>query len=847
MGFENNSIYFTDGQALETYSLENQIAEHLEFRLAKNKITSTPRDFYTALALSIRDRMIRKWIRTQQQYVNKNVKKVFYLSMEFLMGRLMGNALISLGFYDECKRIMADLGHDLEDIIAIEEDMGLGNGGLGRLAAGFLDSMATLELPAYGYGIRYEYGIFKQDIENGYQIERPDNWLRYGNPWEIMRPELTYRIRFGGRVTSYLGRNGKDIYQWIDTDDVLAMAYDVPIPGFWTDNVNNLRLWEAKATHEFNFTDFNRGNYTKAVENKYQSETISKVLYPNDNMQSGKELRLKQQYFFVSATLQDIIRKFKINNDDFELFSQKTAIHLNDTHPSLAIPELMRIFVDEEGLEWDKAWQICKGTFAYTNHTVLSEALETWSAEILEKFLPRHLQIIEKINFRFLEKVRWHSRNDENKISRMSIFQEGHKKRVRMANLSIIGSHSVNGVARLHTEIIKNRHFKDFYEFQPKKFNSKTNGITQRRWLLLANRPLADSITERIGADWVKDLYELKKIEKYIDDDKFRKEFKAARKQKKDELYDYIEDEYDVKINRDSLLDVQVKRLHEYKRQLMNAMHVIHIYNTIKDNPNGDFTPRTVIFAGKAAPGYYMSKMIIKLINSISNVINNDPEIGDKLKVIFLKNYSVSLAERIMPATDLSEQISTAGYEASGTGNMKFQLNGAITVGTLDGANIEIKEEVGDDNIFIFGKTADEIQELYSNGYNPREIYEENKQLKRVLDMINDNFFNPYEPGIFKPIFEELVNQGDHFAVLADFQSYVDIQEKISEEFLDSEKWITMSIRNMTRSGKFSCDRTIQEYAHEIWKIKGFRIKVDDKIPVSKYHEEIARENADEE
>lgn len=824
----NDSIFFTDSQDPESYSLENQIAEHLEFRLAKDKITLTSRDTYNALALSVRDRMIRKWLRTQHQYIEEDVKKVSYLSLEFLMGRLLGNALTSLGFYDKCHQLLKDIGYDLEDIIDIEQDMGLGNGGLGRLAACFLDSMATLGLPAFGYGIRYEYGIFNQDFEKGMQIEKPDNWLRYGNPWEIMRPEHTYRIQFYGKEITRTGPDGKPYCEWVDTEDVLAVAYDIPIPGYQNNTVNNLRLWQAKSTNEFDFSSFNVGNYVKAVEDKNFSENISKVLYPNDNVDSGKELRFKQQYFFVSATLQDIIRKFKIKHSDFSIFHEKNAIHLNDTHPAIAIPELMRILMDEEKIEWDKAWEITTKTFAYTNHTVLSEALEKWKVSMFEKLLPRHLNIIYELNYRFLNIVKWHFKNDTDKMRRMSIIEESKNKKINMANLSIVGSHSVNGVAELHSEILKKDLFKDFYELDPAKFNNKTNGITQRRWLKKANPFLSEVITDLIGDGWVKDLFQLRQLEEYVHDDNFIENFRNAKWLNKKILIEHIEAEYGININPDSIFDVQIKRMHEYKRQLLNVLHVITLYNRIKDNPSLDFVPRTIIFAGKSAPGYYVAKLIIKLINSVAETINNDPDIRDKLKVVFLKNYSVTLAEKIIPAADLSEQISTAGFEASGTGNMKFQLNGALTIGTLDGANIEIKEEVGDDNIFIFGLTADEVAELRKNDYNPYIYYESNEELKRVLDMINSNYFTFYESDIFKPLFESLIYKGDQYCLLADYQSYIETQELVSNTFLDKQSWAKKAILNVARSGKFSSDRTIQEYAENIWNVKSVKIKSPD-------------------
>jgi starch phosphorylase len=818
------SIFFTDSNDPESYSLKNQIAEHLEFRLVKDRVTATLEDTYRAVSLSVRDRMIRNWLRTQNQYYRNDVKRVYYLSMEFLMGRLLGNALTNLGFYEECYSILQEMGYDLESIIEVEHDMGLGNGGLGRLAACFLDSMATLELPAFGYGIRYEYGIFEQDIINGYQVERPDNWLHFGSPWEIIRPEYTYKIKFYGSVEHYNDIHGNNVYQWVHTRDVLAVAYDVPIPGYNNHTCNNLRLWDAKATHDFDFSSFNEGDYIKAVENKYETENISKVLYPNDNTVAGKELRLKQQYFFVSASLQDIIRRYKVNHNDFRYFAEKNSLQLNDTHPAIAIPELMRILLDVEGLDWKEAWNITSNTFAYTNHTVLSEALERWSVALFEKLLPRHLQIIYEINARFLDRVRMSFHNDFDKLRRMSIIEEGEDKKIRMANLAIVGSFSVNGVAELHTQILKDKVFPDFYQFEPNKFNSKTNGITQRRWLKKANPFLSEVISDKIGKGWITDLYELKKLEQFAENIDFLELWSEAKWINKTRLIKYIEKNYSIKINPHSIFDVQIKRFHEYKRQLLNVIHTVAMYNRIKQNPDIEFVPRTMIFAGKAAPGYFVAKTIIKLIHSIADTINNDPFIGDKLKVVFLKNYSVTLAELIIPASDLSEQISTAGYEASGTGNMKFQLNGALTIGTLDGANIEMMEEMGRENIYIFGLTSDEVSNLHQNGYNPYDYYEHNPELKAAIDLIKSNFFNFHEPGIFDSLMDMLIFGGDKYCLMADFESYSKAHDFAAEEFKNKILWNKKSVYNVARAGKFSSDRTIKQYADEIWKISSHPI-----------------------
>ena len=823
MSLKDSSIFFTDKEQLESYSLANQFAEHLEFILVKDKLSATHDDIYYSISMSVRDRLVRKWLRTMHKYNVDDVKRVYYLSLEFLMGRLLGNALINMDYYDESYNILKEAGYHLEESRDQEHDMALGNGGLGRLAACFLDSMATLELPAFGYGIRYEYGIFEQDIENGFQVEKPDNWLSYGNPWEILRRELSYRIRFYGRVEMQKQSDGQMKFEWKDTEDILAVAYDVPIPGFRTNTVNNLRLWQAKATHEFSFKEFNSGNYVASVQKKNESENISKVLYPNDTMVKGKFLRLKQQYFFSSATLQDIIRKYKYKHANFDAFSEKTAIQLNDTHPVIAIPELMRILMDEEGLSWDYAWDIAIETFAYTNHTVVPEALEEWSVKIMESLLPRHLQIIYEINARFLKYVQEQYTTDAEIIARLSIVREGEDKKIRMANLAIVCCHSINGVAALHTNILRNNIFPHFFALYPEKFKNITNGITPRRWLKIANPYLSEAISEHIGDGWTKDLTQIKKLENLIDDKQFMEVFREAKWLNKKFLIEYIETQQQVKINPDSMFDVHVKRFHEYKRQLLNVLHVITMYNKIKDNPRASLVPRTVIFAGKAAPAYFQAKLIIKLINNVAGIINNDHTIGDKLKVVFLKNYSVSLAEKIIPATDLSEQISTAGLEASGTGNMKFALNGALTIGTMDGANVEIREEVGDDNIFIFGLLSDEVRKLKSNGYHPRDYYESIPELKRVLDMIQDNYFSIFEPGIFQPLIDELLNV-DYYFLLADYQSYVKTQSKVSALYKNKDEWFKKALLNVARMSKFSSDRSIQEYAKLIWNVKPVKI-----------------------
>jgi starch phosphorylase len=824
MRTKKNPYLFTDSLKTGRNIIKEQFLKRLEYDLAKDKSNVKPKDVLEAISLAVRDKMIGNWLLTRHKYSSNKAKKVSYLSLEFLMGRLLGNTLINLDVYDECKDMLSEIGYNIDDVLEIEPDMGLGNGGLGRLASCFLDSLATLELPAFGYGIRYEYGIFEQEIENGYQVEKPDNWMMYGNPWEVMRPEHTYKIKFRGQANTSAEKNGKIKFDWENADEVLAVAYDIPIPGYKNDTVNTLRLWQAKSTNEFNLDYFNQGNYLSAVENKSVSEIISKVLYPNDSVPSGKELRFKQQYFFVSATLQDIIKAYKDNNKDFSGFTDKVTIHLNDTHPAIAIPELMRLLMDEEKFEWDNAWEITRKTFAYTNHTILPEALEEWPESLIGSLLPRHLQIINEINNRFLEEVRANYTTDENILSRLSIVQKENGSMIRMSNLAIIGSYSVNGVAELHTDILKNFTFRHFNEVEPGKFNNKTNGITQRRFLKLANPLLSDLITDRIGNKWITNLNELKKIEKYIAEEDFTSSWDNIKNANKERLISFIEENYPVKLNLYSIFDSQIKRFHEYKRQLLNVLHTITLYNKLKENPNEKNVPRTIIFSGKAAPSYFTAKLIIKLINSVANIVNNDKDIGEKLKVIFIKNYSVSLAEKIIPASDLSEQISTAGFEASGTGNMKFALNGALTIGTLDGANIEIKNEVGDDNIYIFGLKAEEIRNIRSKEYNPREYYEKNNELKKVIDMINNNYFNIDEPGIFKPIIEELLYR-DYYLIMADYESYINTQNKVEADYLNRELWLKKSIINTARMGRFSSDRTIKQYAEEIWKIKPVKIE----------------------
>ncbi len=812
---------------MDLNSIKESFINHLEYSLAKDEYTCTDNDCYASMAYLTRDRLIERWIETQQTYYNQDIKRVYYLSLEYLIGRTLGNSLMNLGLFDTGNDAMKDLGYSLEELRENEWDAGLGNGGLGRLAACFIDSLSTLEIPAVGYGIRYEYGIFFQNIVNGYQMESPDNWLRYGNFWEFPRPEFLYRIKFYGRVNQYTDSDGKLKSEWVNAEEVMAMAYDTPIPGYRNNTVNNLRLWSAKSTREFNLDYFNDGDYNKAVLERSISENITRVLYPKDNVYEGKELRLKQQYLFVSATLQDIIRRYKKTHTTFDAFPDKVAIQLNDTHPAIAISDLMRILLDEEGLGWEYAWDITTRTFGYTNHTVLPEALEKWSVSLLGNLLPRHLQIIYEINHQFLEYVTKRFPGNHDMLGKVSIIEEGGgDKKVRMANLAIVGSHSVNGVAALHTDILKSRVFQEFHAIWPDKINNKTNGITQRRWLKLCNRELSGLISKKIGEKWVVDLYELKKIIPLATDTSFQKEWADIKKSNKEALAVYIKSHNGITVNPDSMFDIQVKRIHEYKRQLLNVFHVITLYKRIKEQKDLIQVPRTVIFAGKAAPGYYMAKLIIKLINAVGEVVNRDTDIRDMLKVIFLRNYAVSNAEKIIPAADLSQQISTAGTEASGTGNMKFALNGALTIGTLDGANVEMLEEIGKDNFFIFGMNADEVVNLKNSGYNPVKYYNDNKELKEVIDMISSGYFSPDNPGLFRPLTDSLLYQGDTYMLLADYSSYIKCQEEVGRTFRNREEWTRKSILNSANTGKFSADRTILEYARDIWGVKPVPIKV---------------------
>lgn len=776
-------------------------------------------DVYMALGYTLRDIMTEKWINTQSLYYEKEKKRVYYLSLEFLIGRSLSNAILNLGIMEPVKAALDELGFDLADVVEEEEDAALGNGGLGRLAACFMDSIATLKIPAYGYGIYYEYGLFNQQLIDGYQVESPDNWLRYGSPWAFERKQPV-SVHFYGRLSTFQDGDGNYRVKWVDTEDVVAIPCDLLVPGYNNGHVVNMRLWTARASRELDLNYFSRGDYIGAVTSKVSSETISKVLYPPDHNLAGMELRLKQQYFFVAATFHDIMRRFKKKHKSFDKFSERIAVQLNDTHPAIAIPELMRLLLDEEGLSWEKAWDISTKTFAYTNHTLMPEALEKWDVDMIGRVLPRHLQIIYEINQRFLDLVKIQYPGDEGRLQGMSIIEEGAVKKIRMAHLAIIGSHSVNGVAELHTKLLRENIFPHYDEFYPGKFNSKTNGITPRRWLLQANPSLAKLISSKIGSAWITDLDKLRGLETQADDNYFQKSWQEVKLANKKRLAALIENECGVEVDSHSLFDVQVKRIHEYKRQLLNCLHVIKLYQQLVRNPEQDSVPRTVIFAGKAAPSYWRAKRIIKLITSVADVVNNDPRIGNKLRVAFLPNYNVSMAEIIMPGADLSEQISTAGTEASGTGNMKFSLSGALTIGTLDGANVEILEEVGEENIFIFGMTAQEAEyERIHISRSPQMVCDENPVVATVMNSLKDGSFSGGDREKFQPLVDSLMSSQDPYLLLRDFESYLDCQEKVEEAYVDQQQWTRMSILNVARMGKFSTDRTIRQYAEEIWGI----------------------------
>jgi starch phosphorylase len=809
---------------LDKASLKRSLAIRLEYSAGKEPLTATLRDWFDTVAYAVRDRLTERWMDTMRSYYDQDAKRVYYLSLEFLIGRSLGNGLLNLGMTRACREALADVGLTLEQVAEMESEAGLGNGGLGRLAACFLDSMATLGLPGYGYGIRYEYGIFRQKVEAGRQVEHPDNWLRYANPWEFPRAEVLYPVRFGGRVIQFRDEAGRLSHRWVDTQDVWAMAYDMPIPGFGTRTVNHLRLWSAKASRDFDLGYFNQGNYIDAVAEKTASENISKVLYPSDSTDVGRELRLRQQYFFVSASLQDILRRFRKHHEDLRGLPDKVAIQLNDTHPAVAIPELMRLLLDREAMTWDAAWDITHRCFAYTNHTLLPEALETWPVALFERLLPRHLQIVYEINHRFLNEVGRRFPGDADLLRRVSLIAEEGERQVRMAHLACVGSHTVNGVAALHTRLMRETIFADFARLFPDRFVSITNGVTPRRWLAHANPGLAELLRKPIGGTWTTDLERLAGLAPHAEDAAFRADFRAVKHANKRRLAALMHRTLGIAVDPHSLFDVQVKRIHEYKRQLLNLLHAVTLYVRLREQPDLEVVPRTIVFAGKAAPGYALAKLVIRAINAVADTVNHDPRVADRLKVAFLPNYDVTLAETIIPAADLSEQISTAGQEASGTGNMKLALNGALTIGTLDGANVEIRDAVGEDNIFIFGLTADGARERLSAGYDPWHRYHADERLRTVLDMLGGGFFSPREPGLFRPLVERLTAGGDPYLVLADYADYVACQERVETLYRDQEDWTRRAILNVSAMGRFSSDRAIREYAERVWGVQPVRV-----------------------
>lgn len=804
---------------MEKKSITADFKHYYSNRLGRDENCRSPHYAYEALSLAISDRLVERWKKTYNVYRDEDCKKAYYLSMEFLMGRSLSNAMLNLGLDDAVNKALYDMGLEAEELMESEPDAGLGNGGLGRLAACFIDSCATLQLPVTGYGLRYEYGMFAQEIVNGEQIEKPDHWLRNGNVWEIERPEYMTRVKFGGRTQSHIDEYGNKRTSWIDTRDVLAMPFDTPVPGFKNGTVNTLRLWKATATEEFNLQEFNAGDYAEAVAQKNTAENITMVLYPNDANENGKALRLQQQYLLASASLQDVIANWVGRHGrNFSNFAEKNCFQLNDTHPSIAVAELMRLLMDIHGLTWNEAWSITRSTMAYTNHTLLPEALERWSVNLMQNLLPRLMEIIFEINAHFMAEVSAHWPGDSDRLGRMSIIEEGHEKQVRMAYLAIVGSYSVNGVAELHSKLLQEGLFKDFYELWPQKFNNKTNGVTPRRWLAGCNPELAELITKTIGDDWITDLSQLAKLKPYAEDASFRKVWRDLNQDSKQRLVDFKKAELEIDINVNALFDVQVKRIHEYKRQMLNVLHVIHLYDRIKRGDTQNWVDRCVLIGGKAAPGYVMAKKIIKLINNVASVINNDPDVGEKLKLVFLPNYRVSAMEKICPGADLSEQISTAGKEASGTGNMKFMMNGSLTIGTLDGANIEIREEVGAENFFLFGLTEKEVEDLRPH-YNPQTYIDQDADLQGVLHLLECGHFSQFEQGIFDDVIGAMKSPHDPWMTIADFRSYVDAQKRVDEAWRDQENWTKMSILNTAASGKFSTDRTISDYNREIWKL----------------------------
>ncbi len=806
--------------------IASAVEDHLRYHLGRHPAVASPHDWYMALALTVRDRLLQRWVATTDTLLRRDVRVVAYLSAEFLMGPHLGNNLVNLGIREEARKAMASLGLDLETLEAAEEEPGLGNGGLGRLAACFLESLATLEIPAIGYGIRYEFGIFDQEIRDGWQVEITDKWLRWGNPWELARPELSYPVGFGGRTESWTDENGRYRVRWVPAQVVRGVAYDTPVVGYKVNTANLLRLFSAEACESFDFQAFNQGDYWGAVDDKVMSENLSKVLYPNDEPEAGKRLRLQQQYFFVSCALQEMIRLCRWGGAPASAIAEGFAAQLNDTHPAIAVPELMRLLVDEDGMDWEPAWEITRRVFSYTNHTLLPEALETWPLPLFASVLPRHLEILFEINARFLETVRASFPGDEDRAVRMSLIDENGERRVRMANLATIGSHAVNGVAAIHSELLKSTILRDFHDLEPQKFRNVTNGVTPRRWMVLSNPGLADLITSRIGDRWITHPEEnLPELEAFVGDRPFREAWRSVKRENKARLAALIRTRTGIEVDPDSMFDVQVKRIHEYKRQHLAALHVVTLYNRVRRNPHATMAPRTFVFGGKAAPGYFLAKRIIRLIHGIGEIVNADPSVAGRLKVVFVPDFNVTVGQKIYPAADLSEQISTAGKEASGTGNMKFALNGALTIGTLDGANVEIREAVGEENFFLFGMNVDEVQALRARGYDPRSRYENDGELREALDQIASGHFSRGDASLFRPLVGSLLER-DEFFVLADYRSYVDCQERVSDVWRDPETWTTMSIRNVARCGRFSSDRSIREYAAKIWKVEPVPVRL---------------------
>ncbi|MGF1459853.1 MAG: glycogen/starch/alpha-glucan phosphorylase [Leptolyngbyaceae cyanobacterium] len=814
-----------DRTGLSVETLRRALADHLYYIQGKMPEYASPNDFYLALAFVVRDRLMPRWLYSKRNYLQPETRVVSYLSAEFLLGPHLENNLINLGIKDHVSQAVQESGLDYGKLVNQEEEPGLGNGGLGRLAACYMDSLSSLQIPAIGYGIRYEFGIFDQDIKDGWQVEMTDKWLQFGNPWEIARPSFAVTIKFGGHTEHYVDNQGRYQVRWVPDQIVKGIPYDTPISGYQVNTVNTLRLWKSEAPESFDFQTFNVGDYYGAVDQKIVSENISKVLYPNDEQVQGKELRLMQQFFFVSCALQDMIRIHLASGRRLDSFHEKFAVQLNDTHPAIGVAELMRLLVDEHYMQWDNAWTVTRQTFAFTNHTLLPEALEKWSVDLFGRILPRHLEIIYEINSRFLDQVRLKFMGDEGHLARLSLIDESGGRSVRMANLACVGSYSINGVAALHTELVKSTILKDFYELSPEKFNNKTNGVTPRRWMVQSNPRLSNLISSKIGDNWIKHLEDLRGLEGYADDPGFRHEWREIKLSIKRDLANHIRNRTGILTNPESMFDVQVKRIHEYKRQHLNVLHIITLYNRLKENPDTDIVPRTFIFGGKAAPGYTMAKLMIKFVTSVGEVVNNDPDVRDRLKVVFLPDYNVTFGQRVYPAAELSEQISTAGKEASGTGNMKFSMNGALTIGTLDGANIEIRDEVGHENFFLFGLKTPEVVELKANGYNPWDYYNSNEALKRVIDLVNSGHFSHGDTELFQPLTDNLLHH-DPFILLADYQSYIDCQDSVSAAYRDQDNWTRMSILNTARTGKFSSDRSIREYCSDIWKVEPLPVEV---------------------